>query len=419
MSRNTFRFEIVVCALLVTPFAAVTAVAGQPGKPQVNGTLSDVDGLPVLRVWGAAHERGFAHGYLLAPEIIRLFDGYLASGTVIDAEGYENRLLPGLKIFKVQPAYEAELRGMLAGIQARLGDQPEIPAVKRPIRYEDLLAANCMGDLLRTGCSSFAAWGSMTPDGHTITGRNMDWPRNPALEAARLVIVQVPEPDGRALGWVSVYWPALIGCTTGMNAEGVTVAMHDSNSPTPSSSGDFTSSTSLYREAIEAARAETALEDITAVFRQRYTAPGYNMMVTKPSTSGGPPAVVFEHDGDLTNNNGMTLREPENGDTFLVCTNHSRARYTPAPGARYPKLDGVMNRIATSGGSRHVTKERAWKMLTGVCFDQIIAHHSVVFEPDKRLMHVAYAENGQHAPRCKKVTLDVTKLLAGDYPGGK
>ena len=66
-----------------------------------------------------------------------------------------------------------------------------------------------------------------------------------------------------------------------------------------------------------------------------------------------------------------------------------------------------------------MTLKRAWKMLTGVSMDGIITHHSAVFEPNKHLMHVAFAKDGRHAPRCKYVTLDVTKLLAGDYPGGK
>ncbi len=276
-----------------------------------------------------------------------------------------------------------------------------------------------MGDVLRTGCSSFAAWGSVTENGQTIAGRNMDWPTNPALEGSQIVTVRVP-PTGSALqGWVSVFWPSLIGCTTGMNAEGVTVAMHDSNSPAPSTSADFTSSTLLYREAIEAAQAETALEDITRVFRQRHTLPGYNMMVTRPDTGHGPAAVVFEHDGDLTHDKGMTLRKPEGLDTFLACTNHSRARYGPAPGTRHPRLYGGLEKVAAREGKHHLTVKRAWKMLIGVSPEGVLTHHSVVFEPNKLLMHVAFAQNGRHAPQCKHITLDVTKLLAGDYPGGK
>ncbi len=48
-----------------------------------------------------------------------------------------------------------------------------------------------------------------------------------------------------------------------------------------------------------------------------------------------------------------------------------------------------------------------------------IAYHNVVFEPNRQLMHVALAKSRTNAPNCGHVTLDVTKLLAGDYAGGE
>jgi hypothetical protein len=397
----------------------MAAQAADPATSSVNGTLTEIDGVRVLRVWGTAQERGYAYGFLLGPEIVQFVDGFLASGTVLDVEGYNHRVLPKLTMMTVPSEYEAELRALLAGMEARAGGPVESSAVGRPLEYNDLVAANSMADMLRTGCSSFSAWGRMTKDGHTVTGRNMDWARNPALEGSQLVTVFVPPSDSKTLGWVSVFWPGLIGCTTGMNAQGVTVAMHDSNSPRPSTSGGFTSSTLLYRMAIESARAETAVEDISRVLQERHTLPGYNMMVTRPSAGQGPRAVVFEHDSDLTKGSGMTIRMPEGEDEFLACTNHSRGRYKPSPCARYPKLSSGLERIAARGGRHHISVKRAWKMLGGVPIEGAIAHHSVVFEPDKRLMHVALFERGRHASKCKHVTLDVTKLLAGDYPGGK
>ena len=52
-------------------------------------------------------------------------------------------------------------------------------------------------------------------------------------------------------------------------------------------------------------------------------------------------------------------------------------------------------------------------MLGDVSMPDTVTYHSVVFEPDKRLMHVAFTEDGKKAPACKKVTLDVAKLLVG------
>lgn len=419
MKSQVGRFHMAVCSLVLSLVFAIPVSAAGPPQTKVNGTLTEIDGIPVLRVWGTPQERGFAHGYLMGKDIVRFTDGFLASGTILDVEGYNNRVLPRLNLMKVPPEYEGELRGMLAGIEARAGGPVEMPAVGRPLQYDDLVAANSMGDMLRIGCSSFAAWGRVTKDGHTLAGRNMDWPRNPALEGSQIVVVYVPPPDSKALGWVSVFWPGLIGCTTGMNAEGVTVGMHDSSSPVPSATEGFTSSTLLYRKAVESAHARTAIEDVSRVLREHYTRSGYNMIVARPYEGQGPGAVVFEHDGYLRQAKGMTARKPNRLEAFVACTNHYRSRYDPLPCTRYAKLSEELERMAGSEGRRQLTVNRAWNMLGGVPIEGILTHHSVVFEPNKRLMHVAFAENGKHAPQCKKVTFDVGRLLAGDYPGGK
>jgi hypothetical protein len=104
---------------------------------------------------------------------------------------------------------------------------------------------------------------------------------------------------------------------------------------------------------------------------------------------------------------------PEDGDNFIACTNHYRKRAEPTPCRRYEGLTQVLGKIGESEGTRQLDAKRVWKMLRGVSMEGIITHHSAVFEPNKRLMHVAFAADGKHAPQCKKITLDVAKLLAG------
>ncbi len=411
----------VICR--VSLLACITNIAlGQNSPPpKVNGTLSEIDGVRVLRIWGSPQERGFAHGYLAGKDFAQLINGFVESGKFMDVDGYENELLPALTLMKVSPKYEAELRGLLSGLEARAGGPITVPVLGRSVQYKDLVAANCMGDLLRMGCSSFAAWGSMTADGNTLAGRNMDWPSCSALKGNQIVIVHVPDANGKAVGWVSVCWPGLIGCTTGMNSEGVTVAMHDSNRPNVPAiqARDCTPSALLYRDAIESAHSRTAVEDVSRIFHRYRTCSAYNMMVTWPYHRSGGAAVVFEHDADLNKDGGVTIREPENPDAFLVCTNHFRERYEPMQGIRFPRLSNGLGRLAGTEGSKHLTTRRAWNMLGSVSIEGILTHHSVVFEPNRQVMHVAFAQGGKHAPQCDKVSLDVTKLLAGDYPGGK
>jgi hypothetical protein len=420
MNRTAFRFKTLACALIVIPLVGLPATAREPGRTQVNGTLSDIDGIPILRVWGTAQERGFAHGFLMADRASQLMDGFLRDGPLARSAGqYETQTLPKLRRMKVDPEHEAEMRGILAGIEQRLGALPQIPFLGRPLRYEDVLAVNCTGDLIRSGCSSFAAWGALTEDGQTIGGRNMDWPAIPALLDTQFVLVNVPPPEGGKLGWASVTWPTFVGCLTGMNAEGVTVATHDAGGHPPSTSAGFTPYGWIFRNALESARADTALEDVARAIRAHVCIVGNNMMVTRPSTDGAPGGYVFEFDGDLPVGGGLTVREHEPADSFLACTNHFRKRSPPIGGERYAGLTRTLGRIAASDGKRHVDLGRAWKMMRGVSLEGTLTYHSVVFEPDKRLMHIAFNEGRTSAPWCKKVTFDVAKLLAGDYPGGK
>ena len=96
--------------ITVFGFAALslsaTAIAGPP-TARVTGTLAEIDGVRVLRIWGPPEERGFAYGYLMGEEIPRFMEGFLASGTILDVEGYKNRILPRLGLIKIQPEYEA------------------------------------------------------------------------------------------------------------------------------------------------------------------------------------------------------------------------------------------------------------------------------------------------------------------------
>jgi hypothetical protein len=408
-----------MCAVTSLLLLSNAARGMGPPTPEVNGTLGEIEGVRVLRVWGTPQERGFAHGYLIGKDAVGLLNGFIASGAFMDVEGYENEVLPRLGSLDVPPEFEAELRGILSGIEAKVGGPVTVSILGRPLRYEDLVAGNSMGDALRTGCSSFTAWGPMTEDGHTLAGRNMDWATCPALEGTQVVMVHVAQPDSKKLGWVSIQWPGLIGCTTGMNSEGVTVASHDSNTPNPGTKRGFTPMALLYREAIESARAETAFDDISSVLGKRFTITGNNMMVARPFERTGLGAVVFEHDADLAKGRGVTVRESRDSETFLVCTNHSRKRYDPMPCSRYLSLSDELKKIAQESGEGRLTTKRAWDMLRRVSIDGFLTHHSAVFEPNRRLMHIALSRGRQSAPRCKVVTLDVQKLLEGDYPGGK
>jgi len=304
---------------------------------------------------------------------------------------------------------------------------------------------NAFADLGRLGCSSFAAWGKDTVDGNTISGRNLDWfgDAAEALSNGQIVIAQLPGTRSKAdakiasdtddaetaadpQGWVSVTWPGLTICLTGMNADGVTLAMHDSGGRGKWLRAKSTPRGFVLREALEFTRAASLIDDIGGVLRKRHTVVGNNFPASWPSTRGSLASFVFEYDGDQSKSGGVTVRggngkspdaapDPA-GDTapvaYQVCTNHYRTRGAAANCDRYETLQARLDKARVKGDKVDVAA--GWKMLEDTAtFDRVKTYHSVVFEPNKRRMHVAFSDGKVAAPKCAHHTLDVAALLKG------
>ncbi len=421
MRNRSFRASVLARALVLWSSAAAAAYAGTSPAGQVHGTLTEVDGVRILRIWGTSTERGYAHGYLLATDIAALLDGYLSRGALGGGVlAYRTVTLPMTRSMQISPAYEAELRGMFAGIESRNGGPANVPSLGRTLEYDDLVAINCIPDMALFGCSSFAVWKSMTRDGGTLAGRNLDWRRLDALDGSQIVVVHVPQPEHEHLGWVSITWPGYIGCLTGMNAEGVTVSMHDVRMGPPAVTTGFTPRGLSLRDAIESAHAASAVKDIARVLRARVSVVGNNVHVTKPCTGESAGSVVFEYDGTLPRTGGVTVRAPNEG-SYQLCTNHYVKRAEPIACDRYQTIHARL--VALAAHQETLDVDGAWEILRSVVRPSGIATHlltyqSVVFEPNRHRMHVAFSRDGKPAPQCKAVTVNVLGLLAGKRAGG-
>jgi len=426
-NSRTFRVlaRAVSCGVALRPkpwrllaallFLATVLTTARAAGADRTGKLLNVDGVRVLRVWGTSQDRGFAHGYHFADEIVSLLDSFIASGGLkTGGLDFETGLIPFTKRMTVPFEYEQELMGLRAGIVARLGEPPTVAALGRKLTYDDLLAMNCIADVAAAGCSSFAAWGPLTEGGNTVAGRNLDWPRIDALFGRQVVVVYEARENPAALGWVSVTWPGLIGCYTGMNSESVTVSVHDVRGVAPMTDHGFTPRTLTLRDAIEAARAESAARDISKILSARVSLVGNNVPVAMASSVvATPPSVVFEYDGRTALDGGVTMRVAESPG-YQLCTNHYVKRGEPVACRRYDAMRRRLESISAAGS--YVGIGEAWSVLADAAMGgtnpgELTTYTSVIFEPDHRRMHVAFGEPGRPAPLCKRVTLDVTELL--------
>ena len=400
--------------LLTSSCTAATLESDWPSIPdEVTGRLSEIDGLTILHVWGTPREQGYAIGYLLAPEIVGLYDRLIAARTWdLDPEKWNNDVLPSAQRFTLALEYFDEFEGMLEGIESRAGGPAEIASLGRPLQIEDLVAASYLYDDKRLGCTSFAAWDTMTDDGQTLYGRNMDWPALSAfLEAPQIVTVRAPWPDSNRLATVSVFFPLLVGVNTAMNEDGVVLCNNDAyNERDPVRATGFFPAPYSNRTALETARAGTAYEDILAALRAEPSGVGRSLTIATPSCNEAECGFVVEADGIWEEAGGVIVRMPGPGQSYVLTTMHHRERGEPIDCQYYEIGDQVFRAIAY-GEAPPLTVATTWDLLTELTPTGGLTYHSVIFEPDKMMMHVRLQVNGVTAQRCRSVTLNVAALF--------
>ncbi|MCL6580607.1 MAG: hypothetical protein K6U08_03190 [Firmicutes bacterium] len=258
------------------------------------GELLRKDGLTIVRVRGDSYEMGFQHGALLKEEIAAM-SAYCKELFLDGGPAEAARQLATALESNLPERYRQELKGLAAG---------------SGLPYEDVVILNLFYELLGSrqppGCSQFVVIpGSKGPS--LVHGRNVDLGLGP--EALELLqshsVVLAVEPAGRR-PFVSVALAGFVGVFTGMNDEGLTVALN----AVPGVAVDPTGVPAgfLCRDALETCR---TVEEVSASFTGSHWAAGGIVVVSDPAG-----AVALELDGGA-----VRARVPQQNGV-LVATNH-------------------------------------------------------------------------------------------------
>ena len=382
---------------------------------QVNGTLTTLGNIRVLKLHGTFYEIGYAHGYLLAPEIFERQELELSQSGVL--EFFENEVLPNLDLFHIPDQYMEEIQGMYDGFLSRGGGSVYSDVLGREVTSDDAIALNCVSALSsRMQCSSFSAWGGMIHDSTSVTGYNHDTEDNERYTGRWLIITRKPAAGLGAYATVCVGRAGDMNVHTVMNEQGVTLscqAVNDANPPT--SSEGFTPEGLIFRQLVESAGRADPAGDISAVLNDIFATEAEALLMSWPGEGGAySAAAVVELDGDLTVNHGFTIRQPGGSEEYIIQTNHFWLRQEPPEVQcdRYYHLKGVLDSVST-GTQPALTVESAWDLLSEIQLgDPYLTQIAVVFEPSKKLMHVAVADPGVHAHFCSRVTVDIEDILS-------
>ncbi len=264
--------------------------------------------------------------------------------------------------------------------------------------YERILnyhAAHDIGHALQNlalvGCTSFGTWGNESKDSTMIIGRNFDFYVGDKFAEDKIVAFMHPKAGYR---FMTVTWGGFIGAVSGMNEQGVAVTINAAKTKIPYASA--TPVSLVTREILQYAK---NIDEAMAIAKKRKMFVSESFLVASAADN---KAVIIEKTPDA-----LDVYDPHKN--FIVCTNHFQGAglvgtkeniqqvKESASEYRYERLMELLKANGKNTVQKTVTMLRDRKGLhdadIGIgnekAINQMIAHHSIVFEPKKLLVWVS------------------------------
>jgi hypothetical protein len=353
--------------------------AGKYGQ----GELRYVNGLPVLTVEGSPEEIGEQVATLAAKPADRLLaypkDVMKAFGAGL---GWRAMVAVGRSML---PQFPDDHRRELEAL------------VKSGLDRDLVVAGNTMFDIKKLfGCSTFIIEADHSATKGPLFGRNLDFPTLGYLQDYSLVTVY--KPTGKH-AFVSVGFPGLVGCLSGMNDSGLALAVlevYHTSEKSPAFDRSGVPYALSFRRVLEEC---TTVEEAEKLLRSVRRTTRLNLAICDKEHGA-----VFEITPQT-----IVVRKPESG--FCACTNHFCS-----PELR-PK--GRVNRFDTSGRYQELEVRGKSKEVfdLGDLADALNAVNqgehtlqTMVFEPARLKLHLAIGATPSSTLQMKE--LDLGPLFA-------
>ena len=251
---------------------------------------------------------------------------------------------------------------------------------------------HAMQDLMMVGCTSLAVWNENSEDGSLLIGRNFDF--YVGDDFAKNKLVELVEPE-IGIPYLSVTWPGMIGVVSGMNKEGITVTINAGKSKIPMAAK--TPISFVTREILQYAK---TIDEAIEIAKKRKVFVSESILV---GSANDKNAVIIE-----VSPTQFGVYKVENSSEIL-CTNHfqseaykkdkrnqkhieeSHSEY------RYEKLQELLKEKKKLNPEKMAAILRDKSGLKGKeigfgnekALNQLLAHHAVIFSPEKRLVWVS------------------------------
>lgn len=244
---------------------------------------------------------------------------------------------------------------------------------------------------MTVGCTSFGAWNKKTKNGQLLIGRNFDFFAGDNFAKNKIVCFTKPK-QGHAFMYVT--WAGFTGVVSGMNDKGLTVTINAAKSEIPSSAA--TPISLLVKEILQYAQ---NIEEAYRIAQSRQTFVSESILI---GSSRDHRCAIIEKTP------GKTNLYSEKGDQ-LVCSNHYnsdvfRHDYFNAKNivesssfyrqvrmkqllAQHPVL--APEDAAAILRDQNGINNTALGLTNEKGMNQLLAHHSVIFQPEAGLVWVS------------------------------
>ena len=354
-------------------------------------------GLYELYVEGDAFERGVINGKLTEELVVRQEDHFAEQITKMVPSRFKRGYLKYLIGWfnrnldkNVSEEYKEEIYGISESASPKyqyLGTN-----YQRILNYH---AAHDIGhavqNLAIVGCTSFGTWGAMSQDSTMIIGRNFDFYVGDKFAEDKIVAFFNPKQGHK---FMTVTWGGFIGAVSGMNDQGLSVTINAARSRLPT--GSATPVSLVTREILQYAK---NINEAISIAKSRKMFVSESFLVASAADN---KAVIIEKTPDE-----LDVYDPHKD--FIVCANHFQSKGLAgskenaeqmdesASPYRYKRLMQLLDANGKNTVQKTINILRDQKGLDNAnigmgnekALNQLLAHHSVVFEPKKLMVWVS------------------------------
>lgn len=348
-------------------------------------------GLWEMYIEGEAYERGIINGKLSKDLIYKQENAFVNQiKLMIPSESYLKFLKSFIGFFNrnidkhIIDEYQQEIYGISKSASEKFNFITH--NYQRILNYH---AAHDIGHALQNmnlvACTAFSGWDSRSADSSLIIGRNFDFYVGDEFAEDKIILFCNPE---KGYKFMIVTWGGMIGATSGMNDQGLTVTLNAAKSDIP-----FGAATPISIVAREILQYASNIDEAFEIAKKRKTFVSESLFIG--SAKDGRTATI-EKSPDK-----QALFESNND--YIICSNHFQSTEMQkdefananiedyATTYRFTKVEELLeqnqkleiNSVAKILRDQKGLKDDDIGMGNEKAVNQLIAHHSIIFKPEE------------------------------------